>query len=148
MTKREVTKPKGQPTTHLRNLPARISKLERDLLALRTELKKMGEKRDRIALPIERQVAFDLSQECKNKEQRDVRAKELLLESKEYQDALKAIEEQERLVAETEINLRQLERQFSVEKLVARWVLGFQYSTMSQMFDLDEVTVNNGSDRV
>jgi hypothetical protein len=108
----------------------------------------MGEKRDRIALPIERQVAFDLSQECKNKEQRDVRAKELLLESKEYQDALKAIEEQERLVAETEINLRQLERQFSVEKLVARWVLGFQYSTMSQMFDLDEVTVNNGSDRV
>lgn len=141
-----MTKPHAK--TRLINLPKRIAKVERELLNMRTELKKLDEKRDRIALPIERRVAFDLSQECKNKEQRDVRAKELLLENEEYQETLRAIGEQELLVAETEINLRQLERQFSTEKLVARWGLAFQYSMVSQMFDIDEVTINNGSDQL
>jgi hypothetical protein len=138
----------AKPTTRLINLPARIAKIERELLVMRTELQRLYKERDRIALPIERRVAFDLSQECKNKEQRDVRAKELLLENEEYQETLRAIGEQELLVAETEIQLRQLERQFSTEKLVARWGLAFQYSMAAQMFDFDEVTVNNGSDRL
>ncbi|HEY9608705.1 hypothetical protein [Allocoleopsis sp.] len=141
-----MTKP--QPTTRLINLPTRIAKIERELLSMRTEIKKLYEKRDRLALPIERVVVFDLSQECKNKEQRDVRKAQLLLEDEEYQETLRLIGEQEFKVAETEIQLRQLERQYSTEKLIARWVLGFQYSTISQMFDIDDVTVNNGSDCV
>lgn len=142
-------KQNGQPTTtRLINLPARIAKLERELLSRRLQLKKLYDERDRVRLPIERQVAFDLMQECRNKEQRDVRREELLSQSAEYQECLRLIEEQERLVAETEIDVQQLERQYSVEKLVARWALGFQYSTLSQMFEIDEVTVNNGSDRV
>jgi hypothetical protein len=137
-----------KPQTRLINLPERIAKIERELLTMRTELKELYEKRDRLVLPIERQIAFDLNQECKNKEQRDVRRAELLLENEQYQETLRLIREQELKVGETEIKIRQLERQYSTEKLIARWVLGFQYSTISQMFDIDEVTANNGSERV
>ncbi len=137
-----------KPQTRLINLPERIAKIERELLTMRTELKELYEKRDRLVLPIERQIAFDLNQECKNKEQRDVRRAELLLENEQYQETLRLIREQELKVGETEIKIRQLERQFSVEKLSCRWALAFQYSTISQMFDIDEVTANNGSKRV
>ena len=141
-----MTKPHA--TTRLINLPKRIAKVERELLNMRTELKKLYEKRDSIALPIERLVVFDLTQECKNKEQRDVRRAELLLENVEYQNTLRLINEQELKIAETEIQLGQLEREYSTEKLIARWALAFQYSMVSQMFDIDEVTINNGSDRL
>jgi SMC interacting uncharacterized protein involved in chromosome segregation len=144
-----------KPTTKLINLPTRLSKLETEVLTIRTEIKKLQQSRDKLMQPIERQVAFELAQTCKNKEQRDVARADMIQENEALQGVLKAIEEQELAAAKKEIELRQLERIFSVEKLMAKWALAFQYSTISQMFDLDDgveiIASNgngNGSDRI
>src|SRR5919199_4850073 len=105
-----------EPTTRLINMPQRIAKLERELLVMRGELKSLYQERDRALLPIEKQIAFECT-DCKNKEQREIRRIELLLEEETYQNCLSLIAEKEYCIAEKEISLRQLERQFSVEKL-------------------------------
>jgi hypothetical protein len=135
-----------KPETRLINLPRRIAKLEIEEQGIQTELKKMFRDRDRLLLPIDRQIAFD--KECKNKEQRDVVRAELLLEHTEYQYLLELIEAKQTELLTVQIQLRHLERQFSVEKLVCRWALAFQYSTVSQLFEIDETTINNGADHV
>ncbi|HAA27230.1 MAG TPA: hypothetical protein DCE56_05550, partial [Cyanobacteria bacterium UBA8553] len=134
----------SKPQTRLTNLPARIAKLEEVQLSLRTELKKLYTKRDLLLIPIDRQIAFE--SECKNKEQRDVKRAELLLANSEYQTTLELIQTKEIELSRTDIKIRQLERQFSIEKLICKWALAFQYSTVSQMFEIDEVTPNYGSD--
>lgn len=135
-----------KPETRLINLPKRIAALETAASNLQFELKKLFKDRDRLLLPIDRQIAFD--KECKNKEQRDVMRAELLIENVEYQYLVELIEAKQIELAKTEIKLRELERRFSVEKLVCRWTLAFQYSTVSQMFDLDETTIHNGADHI
>jgi hypothetical protein len=137
---------KRKPETRLINLPRRIAALETAASNLQFELKKLMKDRDRILLPIDRQIAFD--KECKNKEQRDVMRAELLMENVEYQYLAELIETKQIELANTGIQMRELERRFSVEKLVFKWALAFQYSTVSQMLDLDEVTVHNGADHV
>lgn len=135
-----------KPETRLINLPKRIAALELKQHELQTELKKFFKDRDKVLLPIDKQIAFD--KECKNKEQRDVMRSELLSGNEEYQYLLELIEAKEIELANLSIKIKQLERQFSVEKLVCRWALAFQYSTVSQLFEIDETTVNNGSEHV
>jgi len=127
-----------KPETRLINMPSRLGKIEQELLGMKTELKKLFKERDRIMLPIERVIAFDLAQECKNKEQRDVKAKELMLDNQALQEILGVIEEKELAMAHKEIELKQLERTFSTERLVAKWGLAFQYSTMERMFGFED----------
>ena len=139
-----------KPQTRLINMPSRLGKIEQELLSLKTELKKLFKEREGIMLPIERVIAFDLAQECKNKEQRDVKAKELMLENEELQGVLRLIEEKELAIAQKEIELRQLERSFSTERLVAKWGLAFQYSTIERMLGFEDdpgnaLILTNGS---
>lgn len=134
-----------KPETRLINMPSRLGKLEQELLGLKTELKKLFKERDRLLLPIERVIAFDLAQECKNKEQRDVKAKELMLDNQALQEILGVIEEKELAIAQKEIELRQLERTFSTERLITKWGLAFQYSTIERMFGFeDDAGTGNG----
>jgi hypothetical protein len=135
-----------KPETRLINLPKRIAALELKQHELQTELKKFFKDRDKVLLPIDKQIAFD--KECKNKEQRDVMRSELLSGNEEYQYLLELIEAKEIELANLSIKIKQLERQFSVEKLVCRWALAFQYSTVSQLFEIDETTIHNGSEHV